>query len=93
MKKSDRFKFQKIVTTLYAVCPGGEGAVLKTVGYNRLARSNRVHGVEERVTSFRASRTFVDLHLLLAARMILLRTEHDRPAVFIEHLSNLLDCQ
>lgn len=36
MKKSDRFKFQKIVTTLYAVCPGGEGAVLKTVGCNGL---------------------------------------------------------
>lgn len=39
----------------FAVCPGGEGAVLKTVGLKRLARSNRVHGVEERVTSFRAS--------------------------------------
>ena len=29
----------------YAVCPGGEGAVLKTVGLNRLAGSNPVHGV------------------------------------------------
>ena len=85
MKKSDRFKLKNRDDFSSAVCPGGEGAVLKTVGYNRLARSNRVHGVEERVTSFRASRTFVDLHLLLAARMILLRTEHDRPAVFIEH--------
>lgn len=28
-----------------AVCPGGEGAVLKTVGLKGLARSNRVHGV------------------------------------------------
>ena len=45
MKKSDRFKFKKIVTTLYAVCPGGEGAVLKTVGCKRLAGSNPVHGV------------------------------------------------
>lgn len=27
-----------------AVCPGGEGAVLKTVGCNRLAGSNPVHG-------------------------------------------------
>ena len=91
MKKSDRFKFQKIVTTLYAVCPGGEGAVLKTVGYNRLARSNRVHGVEERVISFRASRTFIDLHLLLAARMILLRTEHDRPAVLSSIYPTMLE--
>ena len=40
-----------------------------------------MHGVEERVISFRASRTFIDLHLLLAARMILLRTERDSPAV------------
>ena len=88
MKKSDRFKFQKIVTTLYAVCPGGEVVVVKMGGYSRLARSDRGHGVEERVTSFRASRTFIDLHLLLADRMILLRTEHDRPAVFLEHLSH-----
>ena len=28
----------------YAVCPGGEGAALKTVGRKRLARSNRVYG-------------------------------------------------
>lgn len=28
----------------YAVCPGGEGAVLKTVGCKRLAGSNPVHG-------------------------------------------------
>ena len=30
--------------TIYAVCPGGEGAVLKTVGPKGLACSNRVHG-------------------------------------------------
>ena len=48
----------------------------------RLVGSNPTLCVEERVISFRASRTFIDLHLLLAARMILLRTEHDRPAVF-----------
>lgn len=29
----------------YAVCLGGEEAVLKTVGYKRLARLNRVYGV------------------------------------------------
>ena len=29
----------------FAVCPGGEGAVLKTVGCKRLAGSNPVHGV------------------------------------------------
>ena len=28
----------------YAVCPGGEGAVLKTVGPKGLAGSNPVHG-------------------------------------------------
>lgn len=28
----------------YAVCPGGEGAVLKTVGLKGLAGSNPVHG-------------------------------------------------
>ena len=27
-----------------AVCPGGEGAVLKTVGRQRFAGSNPVHG-------------------------------------------------
>ena len=32
------------VSPPYAVCPGGEGAVLKTVGCNRLAGSNPVHG-------------------------------------------------
>ena len=51
-------------TLRFAVCPGGEVAVLKIVGLKGLARSNRVHGIEERVTSFRASRTFIDLHLL-----------------------------
>lgn len=29
----------------YAVCPGGEEAVLKIVGLKRLAGSNPVHGV------------------------------------------------
>lgn len=29
----------------FAACPGGEGAVLKTVGCERLARSNRVCSV------------------------------------------------
>lgn len=32
-------------TLRYAVCPGGEGAVLKTVGCKRLAGSNPVCGV------------------------------------------------
>lgn len=32
-------------TLRYAVCLGGEEAVLKTVGCKRLARSNRVYGV------------------------------------------------
>lgn len=32
-------------TLRYAVCPGGEGAVLKTVGCKRLAGSNPVYGV------------------------------------------------
>ena len=32
------------VVTIYAVCPGGEEAVLKTVGPKGLACSNRVHG-------------------------------------------------
>lgn len=35
-------------TLRYAVCPGGEGAVLKTVGFKRLAGSNPVHSAEER---------------------------------------------
>lgn len=46
MKKSDRSKFQKNRDDFSsAVCPGGEGAVLKIVGLKGLARSNRVHGV------------------------------------------------
>ena len=57
-------------------------AVMKGRSFIRLVGSNPTLCVEERVTSFRASGTFGDLHLLLAARMILLRTEHDRPAVF-----------
>ena len=32
-------------TLRYAVCPGGEGAALKTVGCKRLAGSNPVYGV------------------------------------------------
>lgn len=32
-------------TLRYSVCPGGEGAVLKTVGCKRLAGSNPVYGV------------------------------------------------
>lgn len=81
MKKSDRSKLIKSEMTLaYAVCPGGEGAVLKIVGLKRLARSNRVHGVEERVKSFRASlKTFAPP---FASRTILLRAERDRPLVF-----------
>ena len=31
--------------TIYAVCPGGEGAVLKTVELKGFAGSNPVHGV------------------------------------------------
>lgn len=34
----------KSLTRRYAVCPGGEGAVLKTVGCKRLAGSNPVYG-------------------------------------------------
>jgi hypothetical protein len=30
---------------LLGMCPGGEGAVLKTVGWKRLAGSNPVHSV------------------------------------------------
>ena len=33
-----------LIENEYAVCPGGEGAVLKTVGPEGLARSNRVYG-------------------------------------------------
>ena len=51
----------------------------------------RSHGVEERIISFSASRTFIDLHLLLAARMILLRTERDRPAVFSSIYPTMLE--
>ena len=32
------------VSAPYAVCPGGEGADLKSVGCKRLAGSNPVHG-------------------------------------------------
>ena len=35
---------QSIKSILYAVCPGGEGADLKSVGCKRLAGSNPVHG-------------------------------------------------
>lgn len=33
-----------LIKIFNAACPGGEGAVLKTVGRKRLARSNRVCG-------------------------------------------------
>ena len=59
----------------------------------RLVGSNPTLCAEERVISFRASRTFIDLHLLLATRMILLRTERDRPAVFIEHYPTMLEAE
>lgn len=36
MKKSDRFKLKNRDDFSSAVCPGGEGAVLKTVGCNGL---------------------------------------------------------
>lgn len=36
----------RLFLILYAVCPGGEGAVLKTVGCKRLAGSNPVHGAK-----------------------------------------------
>ena len=36
----------------YAVCPGGEGAVLKTVGRKRFAGSNPVHGAIEEIIDF-----------------------------------------
>lgn len=39
-------------------------AVMKGRSFIRLVGSNPTLCVEERVTSFRASRTFVDLHLL-----------------------------
>ena len=35
----------EINRAIFAVCPGGEGAVLKTVGCKRLAGSNPVYGV------------------------------------------------
>lgn len=37
---------------LYAVCPGGEGAVLKTVGPQGLAGSNPVHGAKLNLRSY-----------------------------------------
>ena len=37
-------RFESSSHRSYAVCPGGEGAVLKTVGCKRLAGSNPVHG-------------------------------------------------
>lgn len=59
-----------------AVCPGSEGAVLKIVGCKRLAGANPVHGAcGIHISAY-------PLEYLVAARMILLRTERDRPAVF-----------
>ena len=42
-KNFDIIYIQKLKNK-HAVCPGGEGAVLKTVGCNSFAGSNPVHG-------------------------------------------------
>ena len=40
-------RFPLVVTLIkYSVCPGGEGAVLKTVGLKGLAGSNPVYGAQ-----------------------------------------------
>ena len=80
------FGFMEIVYVLslicmwvqkYVVCPGSEGAVLKIVGCKRLAGANPAHGVcGMHISAYPLE------YPLLAARMILLRTERDRPAVF-----------
>ena len=58
------------------MCPGGEEAVLKIVGCKRLAGANPVHGVcGMHISAYQLEYPF------LAARMILLSTERDRPAV------------
>ena len=47
-KSSDKSNFECsgfAIAAIFAVCPGGEGAVLKTVGCKRLAGSNPVYGV------------------------------------------------
>lgn len=60
----------------YAVCPGSEGAVLKIVGCKRLVGANPMHGAcGIHISAY-------PLKYLVAARMILLRTERDRPAAF-----------
>ena len=41
-----------ICESIYAVCPGGEGAVLKTVGLKGLAGSNPVHGAIRKILDF-----------------------------------------
>lgn len=41
--KADGFE-PHILHHLFAVCPGGEGAVLKTVGRKRFVGSNPMHG-------------------------------------------------
>lgn len=48
-----RYKFN----IYYAVCPGGEGAVLKTVGLYGLAGSNPVCGVKKSGIIDKGSRT------------------------------------
>lgn len=59
-----------------AVCPGSEGAVLKIVGCKRLAGANPEHGAcGIHISAY-------PLEYLVAARMILLRMERDRPAAF-----------
>lgn len=44
LKQMGRLINLVICESIYAVCPGGEGAVLKTVGLKGLAGSNPVHG-------------------------------------------------
>ena len=39
-------RFPLVTLIKYAVCPGGEGAVLKTVGLKGLAGSNPVNGAQ-----------------------------------------------
>ena len=42
----------KSYTRRYAVCPGGEGVVLKTIGCKRLAGSNPVYCVKLTISPF-----------------------------------------
>lgn len=80
MKKSDRSKYQKNRDDfISAVCPGGEGAVLKIVGPRGLARSNRVHGVCGNLGGSHMGFCFA---FLSTTRTLLLRAVRDRPVVF-----------